>query len=577
MERFSDQAAQALGSLLQTSIESSELSTPPDPKLGDFAFPCFKLSKELKKAPPLIAQEIAQKLQAQALPNLDVSTAGPYVNFTVKPEAVRSTLLKDLVSDADYGKLPSRTRGTWVLEFSSPNVAKPFQIYHLRGTVLGACLARIAELRGFHTVSINHLGDWGTQYGKLAIAMERYKSEIPASPTLYDLVDIYVKIHKDVESDPTIETRAREAFAKLEAGDAQMTALWKMCVDISVKTFSELYQRLGIHFDHIWGESFYKDLLKPLLADLKKKGILEESDGAQVVQVQGYEDDTGKAKEIPPCIMEKSDGTTIYATRDIAAAIYREDKFHFDRMTYIVGGEQRLHFVQIFTVLKRAGFDWYKKCEHIPTGLYRFKGGKMSTRKGNFYTLDNVLTLAKEHVATLMKERDTSHLNAEEMESITESVAIGAVVFNDLSTDPVKDVDFDLERVVNFDGETGPYLQYAHTRCLGILRKAGLENQAIVFDEKKAAALAQNSEIHLIKTLGGLPMVLERSLQHRKASFLAQYLIDVTKAFNTFYHECPVLNEEENLRAARLMLVDATRKTLAKGLGLLGVPLPSRM
>jgi arginyl-tRNA synthetase len=584
MERYARLAAQALNSVLETPVQPSDLEIPPDPRLGDFAFPCFRLAKQFRKGPPQVAAQIVADLKAKgAVPaGLEVIQAGPYVNFKAPAQEALGSLLKDMLAGPGlgaYGQLPAGSRGNWVLEFSSPNVAKPFNIYHLRPTALGAALDRVGRFRGFHVTSINHLGDWGTQYGKLAVAFARYGRDLPADPSIDDLVKIYVKFHEDAEKDPALEDQAREAFRKLEQGDPEVTALWKKCVDISLKEFMKLYARLGVHFDHFWGESFYKNQLDPLIADLRKKGLLVESEGAWVVPVTDRD-----GQEIPPCILQKKDGGTIYATRDVAAAIYRMEKLHFDRMTYIVGKEQQLHFQQVFGVLRKLGCEWESRCEHVPTGLYRFKDAKMSTRKGNFVTLEEVLELAKDRVRGLLRDRAAQNPETAKAtaggagEAIAEAVAIGAVVFHDLHNDPARDIEFDVERVVDFEGETGPYLQYAHTRCLSILRKAADSGYANVeFNASFLPKLGAPAEIQLVKTLGQLPLHLERTLTHAKASQLAHYLIDVVKAFGVFYRECHVLGDEPDLTRARLMLVEATRRVLARGLGLLGIPLPERM
>jgi arginyl-tRNA synthetase len=582
MERFAKLAAQALNTVLESPIQVTDLEIPPDPKLGDFAFPCFRLAKQFRKAPPAVAQQLVAELKSRGqIPNsIAVEAVGPYVNFSVPPQHVLATLLKDILTGdgfGTYGSLPSQSRGSWVLEYSSPNVAKPLNIYHLRPTALGAALDRIGRYRGYRVVSINHLGDWGKQYGMLTVAFRLYGKSVQSQLTMKDLVDMYVKVNAEAEKDPSIEEEAKQAFLRLEQGDAEITALWQKCVDISIQEFNANYRRLNVQFDHIWGESFYKEQLTPLLSDLKKKGILIESEGAWVVPVT---DENGK--ELPPCILQKSDGATIYATRDVAAAIYRYEKFHFDRMTYIVGAEQRLHFKQVFSVLKKMGFSWADRCEHVPFGLYRFKDAKMSTRKGNFVTLEEVLELAKNRVAELMKERQAKLGNEEvsNLEDTTEAVAIGAVVFHDLHTDPVRDVEFDIERVVDFEGETGPYLQYAHTRCLSILRKAVETkqlNQSVSFQEGLVSQLKTTEELNLVKMLGQFPIHLERTLTFAKASQLAHYLIDVTRVFGAFYRECQVLGNAPELTQARLMLVDATRRILGQGLHLLGIPLPERM
>jgi arginyl-tRNA synthetase len=607
MERFAKHAAAALSVALKTQVPATDLELPPDPKMGDFGFPCFRLAKEFKKGPPQVAQQLVADIQSSGkLPaEISVAAVGPYVNFTVKPDAVLSALLGDILAGShlgNYGSLAANSRGKWVLEYSSPNVAKPLNVYHLRPTALGAALDRIGRYRGFQVISINHLGDWGKQYGMLAVAFRLYGKTLESKLSMMELVDLYVKVNKDAEEKPELEEEARQAFLRLEQGDPAVRALWKKCVDISLEEFDRNYTRLNVKFDHIWGESFYESRLKPMIEDMRKKGLLVESEGAWVVPLT---DKNGK--EIPPCIVQKTDGATIYATRDLAAAIYRHEQFHFDRMTYIVGAEQKLHFQQIFGVLRKMGFDWVDRCEHVSFGLYRFKDAKMSTRKGNFVTLDEVLTLTKERVRELMYERYTAAQQAGDesaeaqqptgrasrpggeaarvmaqppTDEVCEAIAIGAAVFHDLHTDPVKDVDFDIDRVVDFEGETGPYLQYAHTRCLSILRKAhetGVLKGAVTFDSKLVSRLGTPEELMLIKVLGQFPLHLERSLAFAKASQLAHYLIDVTHSYGAFYRECRVISEDQDLSRARLMLVDATRRILARGLGLMGIPLPERM
>lgn len=592
MERFKKPIAEALiratnelfpGTVLEVlkrPIGPQDLETPPDRTLGDFAFPCFRLSKTLKKAPPQIAQEICAKVAPLVDSKLlEVKPAGPYVNFICKPHALIDGVLKDILTAPaaqPYGSMPAKSRPKWVFEFSSPNVAKPFQIYHLRTTIVGSSLSKMARLRGYDVTTINHLGDWGTQYGKLAIALKKYGSELPKDLTLKDLVDVYVRIHKDMETDATIEPAAQAAFLKLEQGDEEMRAIWKKCVDISLREFEKTYARYQVKFDHYWGESFYEPHLKPLLADLKKRNIAKEDQGAWIVPVA-----TRAGGEIPPTIMEKRDGATIYATRDVAAAVYRWEQFHFEHMTYIVGKEQILHFEQVFGVLRAMGFEWEKRLEHLPTGLYRFKDAKMSTRKGNFVTLEEVTELCSERALNLMKERNATlepeaRLSEGEIATIADQVSVGAIVFADLSTDPTRDLDFDVNRVISFEGETGPYLQYAHTRCLSILKKIGGTKPAVTADFEKL--LTTPHELNLVRTLGRFPETLERSLDQRKPSQLATYLINLTNDFSTFYRECKVNNPDDAaLTAARSSLVYATKSVLGHGLDLLGIPKPAKM
>lgn len=584
MEKFRLLIIQALSPVLGMDLKPTDLETPPDRERGDLAFPCFRLAKSLGKAPAIIAQELCTKLAPLlAGSGVSVEEAGPYVNFRIQAEALIGHALSEVLSHGStYGAAPKNSRARWVFEYSSPNVAKPFQIYHLRTTIVGASLSRIARLRGYQVTTINHLGDWGTQYGKLAIALKRYASELPETLTLKTLVDIYVRIHKDMETDPSIEKDGQEAFKKLEAGDPEMRAIWKKCVDISLKEFEKTYARYQVDFDHYWGESHYEDQLKPLLARLKKEGVLVEDQGAQVVHV------TNRAgKEIPPCILEKSDGASIYATRDVAAAIYRHEKFRFDRMSYVVGKEQMLHFEQVFGVLRAMKQPWESACEHIATGLYRFKDAKMSTRKGNFITLEEVNELCTAKALDLMRTRNSSadtppesRLSEEEVHLIADQVAIGALVFADLSTDPAKDLEFDVDRVISFEGETGPYLQYAHTRCLSILRKAGLDPERIRSTPLATLTheIKTREELRLIGTLARYPEALERTLDLRKPSMLTTYLIDLTKDFGLFYRECKVMNPDQpELTSARLALVLAAKTVLSSGLELLGIPKPERM
>ncbi len=560
-------------------VGTSELETPPDRKLGDIAFPCFRLAKLARKAPPVLAKEIADQLLGKSaefpevFKNFNVVNVGPYVNFTLKPESAWSAVLSGiLASDAKPGELAQNSKPTWVFEFSSPNVAKPFQIYHLRTTIVGATLSRIAKLRGYKVIRINHLGDWGTQYGKLAVGLEKYKDTLPAVLTLADLVRVYVQIHKDMETDPTLLVRGQENFHKLENGDAHMTAIWKSCIDVSLKEFQKVYDTFQVEFDHVWGESFYQSQMAPLTDNLRKKGIMVESEGAWVVPVT-----TRDGKEIPPCILIKKDGSSIYATRDLAAAVYRHEKFHFDRMTYVVGKEQILHFEQLFGALRAMGAPWESRCEHLPLGMYMFGGGKMSTRKGNFVTLDEVLTACREKSLELMRARETSDADLD-IATIADQVAIGALVFADLSTDPTKDLEFDIERVISFEGETGPYLQYAHTRCKSIVRKAEAESLLAPPAPGDFVHLNSEPELFLIKQLLRMPIALDRVLTTRKPSGLASYLVDLVQDFNLFYRECKVLDAAapEQTRA-RLALVQATQKVLALGLDLLGIPKPERM
>jgi arginyl-tRNA synthetase len=571
-----------LAAMGATDAAELVLEIPPEQKLGDFAFPAFRLAKALRKAPPVISKEIVEKLQANSklAAKYEILTAGPYVNFRVKREVLLKEVLGGLLLSGDrLGEKNVAERPNVVLEFSSPNVAKPFNIYHLRSTMIGNCLHRIYNVRGFKSVAINHLGDWGSQYGTLAVAYEKWGDdrELEKRGIEY-LVELYIRINKDMENDPALVATTREYFSRLERGDEKIKVLWQKFVALSIDEFKRTYARLNVEFDHFWGESFYIDKVPALEKQLQDKKLLVESEGAHVVML---------GDDMPPCIIRKKDGSTIYATRDLAAAIYRQEKFHFSKCVYVVGGEQKLHFAQVFKVLELMGFSWAKNCIHVPFGLYRFKDQKMSTRKGNFVTMEAVLDHAVERVEQIMSEKAASTersdrqerpFTAEERAKAAEIIGSGAIIFNDLSTDRNTDVNFDLERVLDFEGETGPYIQYAHTRCLSILRNSQADK--IGLDGLYASAqsrLKEVEEIDLIRMLARLPLILDSVLADHRPSLLATYLIDITKSFNTFYRAHKVLVDDQELARARLALVVATQRTLLKGLTLLGMRVPDRM
>jgi arginyl-tRNA synthetase len=570
MQKYFEAAQVALSAALNEEIAKEQLETPPDFAMGDISFPCFRIAKSRKIAPNLLANEAGAALKNVKLNGLSVSVTGPYINFQLTTEAIAELLNSS--SNPQETTTQQKDQEVWVVEYSSPNVAKPFQIYHLRTTIVGAALARIAAHCGHKVVRINHLGDWGTQYGKLAVGLDRYQNSIQGEWTLDDLVRIYVQIHKDMETEPDLILRGQENFKKLENHDPAMIDIWKKCVEISMRSFNNVYAQFDVGFDHLWGESHYEKMLRPLLAKLKEEKILIESEGAWVVPVSSRD-----GKELPPCILEKSDGATIYATRDVAAAIHREETFHFDRMIYVVGKEQQFHFEQVFGVLRAMGFAWEKKLEHLATGLYRFRDSKMSTRKGNFVTLEEVLALCKEKALDLMRARENERVKVSD--EIAQKVAIGALVFADLSTDPTKDLDFDVDRVISFEGETGPYVQYATTRCGSILRKGealGWHMNAPSEEDLKGLKLSQ--EWDLARRLIRFPAALERVLRFRKPSHLASYMIDLVHDFGAFYRDCVVLDEADKPTSlARLALVRATHNTLSTGLKLLGIPIPEKM
>ncbi len=584
----------AIQSELKLDRSELVLEIPPEMKLGDFEFPTFKLAKALRKAPPLIAKDLSEKLNANTAlaSRYEIVNTGPYVNFTVKKSLLTKEVLSCLLlSGNELGEIKSPSPRNVVLEYSSPNIAKAFNIYHLRSTMIGNCLYRILKSRGFTPVGINHLGDWGTQFGTLTLAYQKWGNEQELEKRgLEYLVELYVRINKEMETDPGLKDATRENFSKLEKNDPELQKLWKKFVDLSLREFSRIYTRLGVHFDHYWGESHYISMLPELEAKITSEKILVESEGAQVVMLEQF--------NMPPCIIRKQDGSSIYATRDLAAAIYRQSKFNFEKMIYVVGGEQKLHFQQVFKVLELLGFPWATKCEHVGFGLYRFvndqgEAEKMSTRKGKFVTLEYVLDEAVEKVLDVMKSKNTE-IPESERAAIAEIIGTGAIIYNDLATDRNHDVNFNIDKVCDFEGETGPYIMYAHTRCLGILRNApknlidGIDPKKLLdlsvkqpgFDKLFAAAskrLQETEELELIRTLAKLPRYLDLVLETNKPSYLANFLIDITKQFNAFYRAQKVLVEDTELAQARLALILATQRTLLKGLTLLGMRAPERM
>jgi arginyl-tRNA synthetase len=569
MEHFAQIVMAALNEVLEKNFQVNEctsfheLQLPQDPQWGDFSFACFSLAKSVKTPPSEIASTIFKLLQEKALPDITVTQIGAYLNFTLSHEALCHQLLPSLLCNP---KDTQATRGTWILEFSSPNIAKPLNIYHLRTTALGAALYRIGKARGYRMIAINHLGDWGKQYGMLALAFKKYQKN-PSDMKMQELVELYVKINQDAKQDPELESQAREAFLHLEQGNPEMVSLWKTCVAISLESFQKQYQDLNVIFDHTRGESYYLKDIPAILKLLREQNLLVPSEGAWVVHVENQE-----GQPLPPCLLQKGDGATLYATRDLAAALQRYEEFSFDRMTYIVGSEQRLHFQQLFSLLKKMQLPWASRCEHLPTGLYRFEDTKMSTRQGNFVTLEEVIKITEQKVIDLIQERKHAAPQGalSSLQEVSHAIALGAIIFHDLHTDPARNVDFHLEKIVDFEGQTGPHLQYAHTRCLSVLRKAKVPTQ-------KINHLSEKEELLLLRKLGQFPFYLEQCLKLTKVSPLSHYLMEIVRLWNQFYKNCKILHEDPQIAHSRLLLVEATRQVLAEGLGYLGIPLPEWM
>ncbi len=567
MDIFRKEVAELIAGFLGWDVSRvlSKLEIPPQLKFGHFAFPCFELAKERKKSPKDIALEMASFLKKSGSISR-IEAVGPYVNFTIDQHRLAEEVLRGIFLKKDkYGSSLEGDGKTVVIEFSSPNVAKPFGIGHLRSTNIGACLSRVYSFLGYRVIRINHLGDWGTQFGKLITAYKRFGSaDFLKEDPLLNLYKLYVRFHKEEEEDPSLTEEAREWFAKLEKGDPEAVELWEWFRDLSVSQFNKMYDLLGVKFDYTWGESFYKDKIDATIERLKKKGLLEKSEGAWVVKF--------KDEDMPPMLIKKSDDSSLYATRDLCAAEYRYERFHFDRMLYVVGSPQSLHFRQLFKVLKMMGYEWADRCEHVEFGHLTLSTGKsMSTRKGNIVLLrdviDSAVTLAKH-----MVEQKNPHL--ENKEQVATQVGIGAVLFADLGSRRRKEVKFSMDEILNFDGETGPYLQYAYVRMKSLEEKY----QGVVDLDVDIGKLSHDSESELIYHLAGFSDVLRKVVEENEPFFLARYLIDLAKLFSRFYHDCRVIDpSDEDLSAARMLLVACTSIVLKSGLSLLGIAAPDKM
>lgn len=541
---------------------ADDLETPPAPEMGDFAFPCFKLAKEMRSAPAKIAADLAGTLPESRLFDR-IEARGPYINFFCNRKMLASLTLEAVFAERDtYGNTGAGKDKTVVIDFSAPNIAKPFGVGHLRSTVIGHALYNIHQALGYRCVGINHLGDWGTQFGKLIVAYLKWGDDscLEADPITY-LYELYVRFHREAEANDALEEEARAWFKKLEDGDEQARTLWQRFRDLSLTEFKRIYNILGVRFDSYQGESFYNELLDDTVRQVEEKGLTEVSEGALIVSLE----DNG----MPPCLLRKQDGATLYATRDLCAAIYRQQMYGFDKMLYVVGADQSLHFQQVFTVLQKMGYDWAERCFHVPFGLIRFKEGKMSTRQGTLIFLEDVLNRATELALEIIQEKNPGLENKYE---VARQVGIGAVIFGDLSNDRVKNIEFDWDKVLDFSGETAPYIQYSHARICSILRKA--QDWPAPYD---AALLTADEEQAVVRTLARFSDAITRAAETYKPSVLARYIVDLAADFNRFYHQCPVLHAEADIRNARLALIDAVRQVLLNGMTLLGIAAPQEM
>ena len=548
----------------------SGLATPPDRKMGDIAFPCFKLAKVMRKAPPLIADELLKKIEENTLPDVvdKVASVGGYLNFYLDRSAISKAAVDEISRLGEaYGRSDEGGGRTVLVEFSSPNIAKPFHIGHLVSTALGHSIARIYDFLGYNTVRINHLGDWGTQFGKLITAFRLWGDEetIMKDP-INELLKIYVRFHEEAEKDPSLEDDARANFRALENGDPEITKLWKLFVDASLKEFNRMYTLLGVNFDSFAGESFYTDKMPEVVDIMREKGILEESDGAMVVR---YDDES-----MPPCIILKSDGTTIYATRDIAAALYRKRHYDFYKNVYVVGTPQTLHFKQVFGALKKMGFEWADDCVHVGFGYVRFPDKAMSTRHGDVVLLEDVLNEAIAKTKDIITQSSTSK-DLDNADLVAEKVGIGAVLYTFLKSSRERDIIFTWKDILDFEGESGPYVQYAYARGRSVLSKA--DELGIDYENGDGSLLTSDEEYALIRMLTKLQDTVREAGERFEPSIVTRYVTDLAQQFNKFYNTCSVMKAEDELRKARLKLTACTALCIKTALRLIGVDVVEKM
>ena len=572
MKEQKDKLAELLSGMidgLETSDIREMIEIPPDSSMGDFAFPCFRLAKTMRKAPQMIAADLAEKLAGNEAFS-KVENVNAYVNFFMNKAEVAGAAVDAVIkAGAAYGGSDQGNGKTVCIDYSSPNIAKPFHIGHIRSTVIGNSLYKIFDSLGYNVVRINHLGDYGTQFGKMIVAYRKWgsKEEVEAEP-IKSLLKYYVKFHEEAEKDPALEDEARHTFTLLENGAEEETALWQWFRDESLKEFNYVYDLLGITFDSYAGESFYSDKMDRVVDILESKGLLKDSDGTQIVDLSEY--------NMTPALIKKKDGSTLYITRDLAAVLYRKETYDFDKCIYVVASQQNLHFQQLFKIVSLMGFDWADKCVHVPFGMVSLEDGTMSTRKGKVVFLLDVLTKAIEKTKEVIAEKNVAE---EDIEQTAKDVGIGAVMFQELSNNRIKDYVFSWDKVLNFEGETGPYVQYTHARACSVLRNAGASAEAVLNGTAKPDMkyITGEAAYELVKAIASFPEVVQDAAAKYVPSVVTRHIIDVAQFFNKFYHDEHILVDNEEEKQAKLALVYAAKQTIANGLALLGIAAPERM
>lgn len=540
------------------------MEIPAKPEMGDYAFPCFRLAKTMRKAPNMIAADICSKIEENKIFS-KIEPVAAYINFFTDKSVYAAEVMESIAKMGEnYGTSEEGKGKTIVIDYSSPNIAKPFHVGHLRSTVIGSALYKIFEKMGYECVGVNHLGDWGTQFGKLIEAYKLWGSkEEVEEKGISELTRIYVKFHEEAEKDHSLDDRARAWFVKMQDGDEEAITLWKWFYDISIKEFERVYEKLGVKFDHYTGESFYNDKMAAIVDELKEKKLLTESNGAMIVDLEDA--------KMPPCLIIRTDGGTLYATRDITAAIYRKNTYDFDKCIYVTAIDQNLHFAQWFKVIEKMGYDWSKDLVHVPFGLVSLEDGKLSTRKGKVVLMEDLLDEAVKKTMGIINDKNPDLPDKEE---VAKEVGIGAVIFDDLYNGRIKDIVFSWDRMLNFDGETGPYVQYTHARACSVLKKAEYVKGTAPIDY---SVLTDDASVDVCKMLANYSAKIKEAASRYEPSVIARYLVDLSQAFNKFYHDNMILTDDENVRNARLAVVDAVRLVIKSGLEILGIKSPERM
>lgn len=537
------------------------LELPPDSAMGDYAFPCFKLARSLRKAPPMIAGELVKVINADFLSR--VEAVGGYLNFFIDKALYASSVIGEVLDKGEkYGSSDMGAGKTICIDYSSINIAKRFHIGHLSTTALGNALYKIYSFLGYKCVGINHLGDWGTQFGKMIAAYKHWGSrEMVEQGGVQALSDLYVKFHAEAEKDPSLDDEGRAWFKKIETGDEEAISIWQWFKDLTLKDANRVYDMLGVKFDSYAGEAFYMDKMGPVIEELREKKLLKESDGAYVVDLEEY--------GMPPCLIIKSDGATLYTTRDLAAAFYRKKTYDFTKCLYVVAYQQSLHFRQLFKVIELMGHEWAKDMEHVEFGMVSYEGQALSTRHGHVIYLEDLLNRSIEKARSIIDEKSP---NLDDKDGVARKVGIGAVVFFALSAGRIKDIDFWWDRALNFEGETGPYVQYTYARCCSVLGKAP-EN----LPDADYSTLDDAEAQDIVRLLEQFPELVKEAAQRNEPSLITRYTVDLAQAYNKFYYEHRILDCEPATSAARIAITKAVRDVIGTGLTLIGVEPTEKM